>query len=184
MTNWWWLWCQFFSYRSFLLTDTDICLFLRRHIIISSRHDEDLSSHKCHLKCFTCSVPKDDLDDNDQDDADVWCTWKSFQSPPGGIFGIPPDKPFKDKQKGKKLFLWMKTLIVWLIIGRHCFQFLSQCCLLFTFFQFSFKGEMRDKSFSDRWVFLLRFSISPEPVMVRPAPSSPLHSPWNETFLG
>ena len=126
-----------------------------------------------YLFCAQHSNVKDDLDDNDQDDADVWCTWKSFQSPPGGIFGIPPDKPFKDKQKGKKLFLWMKTLIVWLIIDGHCFQFLSQCCLLFTLFQFSFKGEMRDRSFSDRWVFLLRFPISPEPVMVAPAPSTP-----------
>ena len=40
---------------------------------------------------------------------------------------------------------------------------------------------MRDKRFSDRWVVLLRFSISPEPVMVR----SPLStsSPWNGVNL-
>ena len=44
-----------------------------------------------------------------------------------------------------------------------------------------FGGAMRDKRFSDRWVVLLRFSISPELVMVR----SPLStsSPWNGVNL-
>ena len=186
MTNWWWRWCQFFSYRSFLLTETDICLLLRRHIFISSRHDEDLSSHKCHLKCFTCSVPRILMSK-----MILMITTKMMQTSdaPESLFNprlegsleSHPINHLKINRKEKNYsYGWKHWLFDWLSAG-IVFNFCLSVVFFLPSFSFLLKEKWEIRAFlTDECFFWGFLFLRNRWWLLRPPPLRP----WNETFLG